>query len=88
MGLLEIGDKDLSVYPVPATTQLTIKSEQSRMRSITIYDITGTTLHEVNFNDGVNSYVLPIESYKAGTLIIKINTENNQRIVKHAVVVK
>ena len=53
IGLDEIEDSDIAVYPIPASTTLRVKG-LSQSASVAVYDITGRQVAPTSFNDEID----------------------------------
>ncbi|WP_420583211.1 FG-GAP-like repeat-containing protein [Reichenbachiella sp.] len=76
-------NKQISVYPNPASHLINIKGLSSQIQSIRLVDFSGKTLLE---KDSITSEVsIDLSAYKAGIYIMKIQTDRgliNQKIQK------
>ncbi|NLJ82845.1 MAG: T9SS type A sorting domain-containing protein, partial [Bacteroidales bacterium] len=64
---------DISLYPNPATTQLTLDNKDALIKEAHIYDITGRKVSRHSIN--ANQSTLDISTLKSGLYIVKIHTE-------------
>jgi len=72
--ILENGNLVFSIYPNPATENITIESENSFENSvIRILDITGKELQNLNANSSI--VTLDVSNYASGVYFIRIETE-------------
>lgn len=76
----DMPDKDLKVYPNPATDNVTIALEENGDYTLTLSDMQGREVRAVSFND--SSYQLNVADLPAGVYILKINGDNQQRFVQ------
>lgn len=64
----------IQVFPVPATDELTIKSEKNVPYKAVIYDIKGNLVDTIFYQE---STTISLKKYQSGEYIIKIVNENN-----------
>lgn len=77
---VETNEKDLvSIYPNPASNQLTIDLQGKQATSYTISDIKGNIIENKHGNYSSLMY-LNLKSFPIGTYIIELTLANNQRI--------
>lgn len=70
----------LSVYPVPATSAITVKSSEA-INTIAIYSAAGIQVVEMDC-DGENVVVVAIDNLAAGNYFLKVNNLKPVKIVK------
>lgn len=70
----------LSVYPVPATSAITVKSSEA-INTIAIYSAAGVQVVEMDC-EGENVVVVAIDNLAAGNYFLKVNNLKPVRIVK------
>ena len=70
----------LSVYPVPATAAITVKSSEA-INTIAIYSAAGVQVVEMDC-DGENVVVVAIDNLAAGNYFLKVNNLKPVKIVK------
>lgn len=70
----------LSVYPVPATSAITVKSSEA-INTIAIYSAAGVQVEEMDC-DGENVVVVAIDNLAAGNYFLKVNNLKPVKIVK------
>ena len=63
----------LSLFPNPATTQLTLDNKDALIKEAHIYDVTGREVSRHSIN--ANQSTLDISTLKSGLYIVKIHTE-------------
>ncbi len=63
----------LSLFPNPATTQLTLDNKDALIKEVHIYDVTGREVSRHSIN--ANQRTLDISTLKSGLYIVKIHTE-------------
>lgn len=88
MGTEDPENKLLSVYPVPANDRLVVESKHDKIRSITISDVMGRTMQQLEFNVPVQSHDLAVRNYPPGTLLVHVVTDKHQQIVKKVQVIR
>ncbi len=71
VNLKEISETDISIYPNPATSQLTINSNQLSITNITIIDITGKTVKSIN----KNTNTVDVSNLQNGLYILQVQTQ-------------
>ncbi len=76
----------ISVWPIPTSDVLNVKFDDGNYigTSITIYDITGKVVEQINVN--TSQLVLQTNSWNAGYYFVRIDTPNNAYMQKIAVV--
>ena len=78
---LSIPDSDFAVSPNPATDQITIKSKDKPILSITIFDSTGKKVYsEENLNTSTKQ--VSISSLSKGMYFVSVNDQMSQKILK------
>ena len=81
VGIDELSSESLSIYPNPATSQITITNNQSQVLNIKIIDVTGKTVTTVNGN--VNT--VNVSDLARGIYFLQVQTENgllNSKFIK------
>lgn len=73
--------KGISVFPNPSMGALTISSKTENITSITIIDITGKRLHEIN-NLDVTQTTIDISAFSKGIYFINLNGKATKKIIK------
>lgn len=68
---------EVKIYPNPATNELNISSDEE-IKSITIYNIQGAMIAELNPNSAFSN--LNISNYQTGLYFVKILTENDEMV--------
>ncbi len=80
-------ERAIEMYPVPARDKLIIRSSNAGLRYVTIYDVAGVKLMNVNLN-GEDQYEVAVDRYPAGVILIDVGTTAREQIIKRAVIVK
>jgi hypothetical protein len=82
-----IFDQNISIFPNPSNSQITIvNNSNSEIKTITITDINGRTIQNLNVDNATTRSTFSIESLSQGMYFVKIEAENNstvKRIVKN-----
>lgn len=81
VGIDELNTKSLSIYPNPATSQLTIKDVASPIITISIVDITGKRVKMIN--DNFNT--INVADLRSGIYFLQVQTEEgliNSKFIK------
>lgn len=73
--------KGISVFPNPSSGELTITSKTENLTSISIIDITGKTLKEINILD-LNLITIDISALSRGIYFINVNGIATKKIIK------
>ena len=70
----------ISVYPNPASDILNISLGKNidNIRSITLYDLNGKLITQVNEDDNEHNAKLNVSSLNSGIYVLKVETDNNQ----------
>jgi len=85
LGVEDLTDPPVSVYPNPVTDRITISFPQNGFTIITLMDLQGKTI--VTFSPGsVSSYQLNLSNYASGLYFILIETDSHrylEKVLKH-----
>lgn len=73
-GTIDNEQKNIAVYPVPSSEQVTITAEIG-MNSMQVYSVTGEEVELINLSAD-QTYVLDISNYLEGIYILQITLEN------------
>jgi hypothetical protein len=65
---------EINVYPNPATTFITIETNESDIESVTLYDALGRLINNVSSQE--NSVIINVANLSAGIYFVKIKTSN------------
>jgi hypothetical protein len=65
---------EINVYPNPATTFITIETNESDIESVTLYDALGRLINNVSSQE--NSVMINVANLSAGIYFVKIKTSN------------
>ena len=65
----------IELYPTPATTQLTIQTNNAEIEEVNIYNATGSLVRAAQ--PRTNKYLLPIETLPAGVYIAEVKTQQS-----------
>ena len=84
VGIGEIGDNEVSLYPNPASDRVNITSIHDMTR-ITVVNYVGQVVY-VEDVDGANKVELETDSYQTGVYVVRIETESG--IITKRVVIK
>ena len=87
VGIEELGESDVSVYPNPANDYLHIAmNAAARFREIQITDITGRVVAGMNETpDAVQNITIPVQSLTTGTYFVRITSDSGSILVKRFV---
>ncbi|NLE63043.1 MAG: T9SS type A sorting domain-containing protein [Bacteroidales bacterium] len=80
----EVNMHDISIYPNPANTQLSIDNGDIAMQELLLYDISGRLLKRVSVH--ANTTSLDVSDLQNGIYLIKITTPNATFVRKVQVV--
>lgn len=69
-----------SIYPNPATEEVTILSKGGNVKNVTIYDITGRLVYTESSN--VTTLSVNVNNLPKGVYLINVETENGQNVEK------
>ncbi|HAS45987.1 MAG TPA: hypothetical protein DCS93_36225 [Microscillaceae bacterium] len=76
------GVEIINSYPNPATTTLTIQTNSSETDTgrVTLYGISGQVMltNQLSIEKGVNTFILDISRFAAGTYVLKVQTANGE----------
>ena len=78
-----IESNNIEVYPNPAVNEITIQSNNTKLKSIVIYDTNGKLINQIAVQN--NKDVLDIKSFESGVYTLQFVTENGiftQKFVK------
>lgn len=81
-GISEFSKAEISISPNPATTQLTIKTDNTNQTDYTIYDVTGRILNTGSFNQNTT---ITITDFAKGNYFIQLTNNQNtttQKFIK------
>ncbi len=73
ISLNEIGTEDIEIYPNPTINEITIESVDSKIISVSIFDINGKFINQLS--DSENKQNIDLKSFDSGVYILKIVTE-------------
>lgn len=82
-GVEETANQLASIYPNPATSQVTLEGEN--LNSVAIYNVAGQLVRVVKLNNMVNNIDMNVE---AGVYFFSIYDNNGRNIVQRVVIVK
>ena len=68
----------ISVYPIPSKGELYVRSEQSDIKSIQLFDVTGSLVKNIILNNSK----MDVSSLPKGLYVLKINFETTSPIIK------
>lgn len=71
-------EKDIQLYPNPASKSLHISLDKQKISSIEIFSITGQTVYTKKGNDKINEKEIDISNFPKGIYMVKIMGENQQ----------
>jgi len=86
VGVSEILENAISVFPNPATYNVNIQSEFN-ITDIVVYDYVGKVIYTIE-DSNTQNVVLNTSSYRAGMYIVSIRTENGVVTTKRVVITK
>jgi hypothetical protein len=86
IGINEVTEKDVNIYPNPATTSVTIVLTNN-VRNLTVYNYLGSVVAEKNITKE-KSIVMNTSNYAAGAYTIRFTTENGETFSKKLVIIK
>lgn len=80
----------VEVYPNPSSGEnavIRISTEQTDDAKITIYNVNGMLLHEMNAQlaEGDNTFILPVKAYSRGIYIVKVQSEAIRKNIRLSV---
>lgn len=78
---LDETSSEFSVYPNPASSQITIQSDNNIIRTVEFIDMLGKVVYRYN-DAGSNNVTLPVNQLEKAMYIIRITTNENQLIYK------
>ena len=81
LGVEEVDMNNISIYPNPATSNINIKSNMNGEGQVTLIDMTGRVIKNVNLTDMSNA-TINIEDVADGVYFIKMQQNNNIAIDK------
>lgn len=75
----------MSVYPVPATTELLIKSVETQLQHVTLYDVVGNIVLSQAVTPALQ-YSIDVSEISAGTYVVVVEFESGKQVTKTVVV--
>jgi len=80
LGLTEsTTENEMSLYPNPASGQVTVNCDFEGPKTIAVIDVSGRTVLSLDMNEGV--YVLSVHDLKKGAYFVRVWDHNNQKSV-------
>lgn len=79
VGIAELGEKYINMYPNPANDNVTIETK-SNIKNINLYDLNGRKVYSTALDN--NSVTLNVDFLNSGLYIVNITTENGEIIEK------
>lgn len=87
LGLAENSkENEMTLYPNPASSQVTINYESEGLKTISVIDISGRTVMIREMNE--NTSILSVSDLKKGTYFVRISDENNQQSVTKQLIIE
>ena len=80
VGCMELNDIQFAVYPNPATTVVYVETENDKDAQVTILDVTGRCVKQVEMSDNVSS--INIEDVESGVYFIMVQQDGNSSVRK------
>lgn len=77
VGVAEITNSQLQLYPNPTNGELTISVEQGKISEIQIVDLLGKNCLSKSLNNGLSETTLDVSSLKDGAYFVTVKTNNN-----------
>lgn len=77
LGINDITGKSFAVYPNPAKDVINIVGNGSKMKSASVYDLSGKMMVSETSNPQIN-----VSSFKKGIYILQISSENETKKIK------
>lgn len=79
-GLSHLSVDGIHIYPNPFTSSLTVQSSLDRMQQITLTDIAGRTIHQIN--PEANQITIQMPSLPAGIYLLRVETEKGVSVFR------
>lgn len=87
LGLTEnTKEHEMSLYPNPASGQVTINCESEGVKTITVIDIAGRTVLTREMNE--NGYVLSVRDLNKGTYFVRLMDHSNQKAMMKQLIIE
>ncbi len=83
----ELDDKILSIYPNPATDELTITTETNEPVDIAVYDMLGNELRSIQ-NSSANSIKVKVSDLPAGYYLLKLISSHGSSSIKGFIIAR
>ena len=80
VGCMELSNIQFAVYPNPATSVIYVETENDKNAQVTILDVTGRCVKQVEMSDNVSS--INIEDVESGVYFIMVQQEGNSSVKK------
>jgi len=68
----------IHLYPIPSKGELYVRSEQSNIRNLLLFDVTGSIVENIILNNSK----MDVSSLPKGLYVLKINFETTSPILK------
>ena len=75
---------EMSLYPNPATSEVSINVSSFNIEKISLYDITGRLVKTESMKNALSSFTLNIEDLNAGQYLLVVDTSNG-RVVENLI---
>lgn len=77
-------DLDISIYPNPASTSVTIElgTYEPDGYTVTLFDITGRVVHTGEFGSGLSVMTIPVAQLGSGTYIVRVMDQTGNQAVR------
>jgi len=84
VGTEELNELSLSIYPIPATHSINIKSDAQQLKSVELIDLTGKVIESIT---NINAHQVTIEknNLNSGLYLLKIIDENEASSVRRVI---
>ena len=73
---MEFNAQNITIYPVPASTYVTVKIPEAKRAVVEVYDLTGKQLMEKHFEAGATKTEVNVSGLSNGFYLCKITAEN------------
>jgi acetyl esterase/lipase len=84
VGTEELNELSLSIYPIPATHSINIKSDAQQLQSVELIDLTGKVIESIT---NINAHQVTIEkkNLNSGLYLLKVIDENEASSVRRVI---
>ena len=87
LGLAENSkETEMTLYPNPASSQVTIHYESTGLKTISVIDLSGRTVITQEMNESAS--VLSVRDLKKGTYFVRVSDQNNQKTMMKQLVIE